>query len=244
MSNKIENIRNNRDNITAWFAEGIPATEICDRIGVKKTSTLKANCLKLGIPWKPNPGKYPSYRSCRPSNFLGSLDAAIANGSRKEVIKKYLLLERGHRCENCELSEWMSQDIPLEIHHINGEPRDNRRENIQLICPNCHSLTPNFCSRNKNSNKNNKDEINHKYSKPKIKLGGQSKLSDQDVNNRKSIISSLNLNKYGWIMEASRILELSHSQIRRFIKSYMPDLVTRTRKKLAGSGFEPELTCF
>ena len=44
-------------------------------------------------------------------------------------------------CENCGLSEWQNKPIPLEIHHLNGNNTDNRLENLQLLCPNCHAQT-------------------------------------------------------------------------------------------------------
>ena len=39
--------------------------------------------------------------------------------------------------------------LSLELHHINGIPNDNSLENLTLLCPNCHSLTPNYCGKNK-----------------------------------------------------------------------------------------------
>ena len=33
---------------------------------------------------------------------------------------------------------------PCELDHINGDPTDHRLENLRLICPNCHSLTPTY----------------------------------------------------------------------------------------------------
>lgn len=53
-----------------------------------------------------------------------------------------------HKCENCNRSEWEEQPIPLQIHHINGDHFDNRIENLQVLCPNCHSLTDTFCKKN------------------------------------------------------------------------------------------------
>ena len=55
---------------------------------------------------------------------------------------------KDHKCENCELIEWMGKQIPLELHHVNGNRFDNRIENIQLLCPNCHALTDNYRGKN------------------------------------------------------------------------------------------------
>ena len=42
-------------------------------------------------------------------------------------------------------------DIPLELHHVNGDNRDNRLENLQLLCPNCHALTNTYRGKNNKS---------------------------------------------------------------------------------------------
>ena len=52
-----------------------------------------------------------------------------------------------YHCEQCGLSEWQGQAIPLEIHHINGNNLDNQIENLKLLCPNCHALTNNYRGR-------------------------------------------------------------------------------------------------
>ena len=48
------------------------------------------------------------------------------------------------RCERCGRTEWEGNEIPLELHHINGIHNDNRIENLQILCPNCHALTDNY----------------------------------------------------------------------------------------------------
>lgn len=52
------------------------------------------------------------------------------------------------KCERCGRTEWEGNPIPLQLHHINGERSDNRLENLQLLCPNCHALTDNYCGKN------------------------------------------------------------------------------------------------
>lgn len=53
------------------------------------------------------------------------------------------------RCECCKRTEWMGKEIPLELHHKNGVNNDNRIENLEILCPNCHALTDNYRGLNK-----------------------------------------------------------------------------------------------
>ena len=65
---------------------------------------------------------------------------------------KNRLLEAGikqNKCESCELTEWRGAPIALELHHLNGRRKDHRLENLQMLCPNCHSQTPTFRAKNK-----------------------------------------------------------------------------------------------
>lgn len=57
-------------------------------------------------------------------------------------IKRRLLKERGCSCESCGLHTWMERPITLELEHIDGNNRNNSKENLKLLCPNCHALTP------------------------------------------------------------------------------------------------------
>jgi hypothetical protein len=66
--------------------------------------------------------------------------------------KKYLINERGYKCEDCELTTWKGFPIMLELHHVNGNRLDNRKENLQLLCSNCHATTDNWRGRNINKN--------------------------------------------------------------------------------------------
>lgn len=66
---------------------------------------------------------------------------------RKKLLKAGLLEEK---CYKCGLPpEWEGEPLTLQLDHINGEPADHRLENLRLLCPNCHTQTRNFCSRNK-----------------------------------------------------------------------------------------------
>lgn len=60
------------------------------------------------------------------------------------------------RCEECGWSKTSDDGrLPLELDHINGDPRDNRLENLRVLCPNCHSLKPTHRGRNRRHEKTN-----------------------------------------------------------------------------------------
>lgn len=63
-------------------------------------------------------------------------------GTDNRNIKRNLVRERGHKCETCGTSEWMGQSVPLNLHHKTN--KDNVRDNLLLLCPNCHHQTENF----------------------------------------------------------------------------------------------------
>lgn len=66
------------------------------------------------------------------------------------LVRKRLYLEQEGRCNNCCRYEWQDKEIPLELEHKDGNHHNNSRENIEMLCPNCHALTPTWRGRNQN----------------------------------------------------------------------------------------------
>lgn len=62
---------------------------------------------------------------------------------KSDTLKRRLVKEgiKEWKCEKCGITNWMGEDLTLELHHINGNHFDNRLENLQMLCPNCHSQT-------------------------------------------------------------------------------------------------------
>jgi hypothetical protein len=69
----------------------------------------------------------------------------------QKTIKLYLIKKYGNKCMCCAWDKVnpTSKKVPIELEHIDGNSENNKLENLKLLCPNCHSLTPTYKALNK-----------------------------------------------------------------------------------------------
>jgi len=71
-------------------------------------------------------------------------------GTRKRGAELFIETHGIEReCQCCHNKEWNGEKIPLEIHHIDGNKKNNDVDNIMIICPNCHYFTDNYKAKNR-----------------------------------------------------------------------------------------------
>lgn len=139
--------------------ESYSIAEVCRKLGLKEAGgnyqTIKNKINELNLDSSHFTGKSWNKGKKLGTNYFGTakpLEEILVENSTyqsSKLIKR--LFDTGlkdRKCEVCGRTIWLNYLIPLELHHINGIHTDNRFENLQVLCPNCHALTDNYRGKN------------------------------------------------------------------------------------------------
>jgi len=72
------------------------------------------------------------------------------------TIRRFLNERDGYKCNSCGIDEWNNKPIVLEIEHIDGNSENNYPDNFEYLCPNCHSQTDTYKSKNIGNGRHNR----------------------------------------------------------------------------------------
>lgn len=145
------------EELKAQIVEAVNSTitmaQAAEKVGMA-FSTFKRWAIKYEV-YKPNQAGIGVSKN-RPNTveieniFAGLHSNYNTNQLRKRLIKEGI---KQYICENCGLTEWLGQPIPLELDHIDGDSTNHSLENLKILCPNCHALTPTYRGKNIGKNK-------------------------------------------------------------------------------------------
>ena len=130
-----------KDEILEKIKNNESKSAICKTLRCKP-ETLERYLKIMDIEYKGNQGLKGIKVSNKRKNTLEYLKNEFISTPR---LRKKLIQDgmKNHKCEMCGIENWLGKDITLELHHIDGNRCNNDLSNLQILCPNCHSLTPN-----------------------------------------------------------------------------------------------------
>lgn len=228
---------------------------------IKNSNSLIEVCRKANI--VPTTGNYDTLKKVIRENQIDISHfkrlGGINNGGIKKDISEYLvngikvsssklknrLLKEGYkeyRCEKCKNTEWYGKPIPLELHHINGDNTDNRLENLQILCPNCHAFTDNYSGKNQRLNIIKKTDKEKKQRKLTEKKENEISLASFTNDSIKKIAE---LTKHSErtvkkILEKKSIIVNKNKQVKENNDKKIPFIVDSLRRTKSFSGTAKE----
>ena len=129
-----------KEEILQWIAEEQPKNYMCQQLGCKQ-ETLNSYLKKMDIEYAGQQNKKGQQKGTnvyRPAEYYFDNKHSITSAKLKEKLFKDGLKEE--KCELCGVSVWQGVKLPLELHHRNSDHNDNSFDNLQILCPNCHSI--------------------------------------------------------------------------------------------------------
>ena len=125
--------------------------QVIERLGLVPAggnyATVKRHIARLGLSTSHfTRPRSVAPRPATPTAILLSSSSAVQSYKLKRRLLREGLLEA--RCATCGGTRWQDQPMPLELHHRDGDRRNNVLDNLALLCPNCHALTDSYKGRN------------------------------------------------------------------------------------------------
>lgn len=150
---------------------------------------------------------------------------------KSDAIKKILIHQFGYKCFSCKNDKWLGKPITLELHHNDGNYKNNTLLNLSLLCPNCHSFTDNYKAKNKNSTRDyRKKYYSCKHCEKTLSRKNASKvcedcmekvnISKRKIHNRPSKIELAKLILEKPFLQIGKDYDVSDNAVRKWCKSY------------------------
>lgn len=157
---------------------------------------------------------------------LKDWDSILCEKLSRQKRRERLFKEANYKCMQCGYDKRREDGyLTLEIDHIDGNHLNNVRDNLRVLCPNCHALTPNFRNYGRRQERKRSTRAIQKES-----LSLDKKLEQQYVEEFKKIVleafleKQIDFSKFGWVQRLSELLNDPCPQaVSRRVRKFLPE---------------------
>lgn len=194
MASKIYNL--SKEELQELLNKSSTYMEILRYVGIKTSSsivTLKRIISEYNLDTKmfeENKKEYRKKNAKEANTFTYDIYDKLRKGIKTNNHKlKNKLIEIGlkeEKCEICGITKWFGQPVKFHLHHKDGDHYNNELSNLQILCPNCHSMTDNYGVYNSDRYKENKGKYYCKICGKELKRKRKTGLCEECYKNNSS----------------------------------------------------------
>lgn len=156
-------------------------------------------------------------------DYLSNKYSISSNTLKKKLISIGFF---DHKCYECNNTEWNNQPIPIELHHIDGNNKNNNLSNLTILCPNCHAQTDNYAGRKNKTGKPRQKytplisclECGQSTQNPKYCSYDCARLAYRKVKQRPTPEELQELLKTHSLVKIGKMFEVSDNAVRKWLK--------------------------
>jgi len=145
------------DELVAFAKDSVSQPDMMLKMGIiprgRNYTLFRQNLISQNIDishWKGRPKLKPPKIHTKESVLLELLveDSTCSSDRLKSYLFRFDMIK--NECSLCNQKPiWNNKKLVLQLDHINGNFRDNRLQNLRILCPNCHTQTDTFCRKRK-----------------------------------------------------------------------------------------------
>ena len=218
-------ILDRKKEILHWIEEERPKAYICQQLCCKQT-TLNKYLIQMGIEYagqQSKKGQYKGGAEYKPALYYIENNIAISSHKLKQKLIRDGLKEE--KCELCGISDWRGVKLPFELHHKDGNHYNNELSNLEILCPNCHSIQQGNAGANVGKTQSSKFKVCCDCGKMISKNAERckscaSKERQKDLSNKPTREELKSLIRTTSFLQIGRLFNVSDNAIRKWCDSY------------------------
>jgi hypothetical protein len=220
-----------KETLQKIVSESISFREVCRKLNRKPVGGTVSYLRQLCIRWAIDCGHMlgrghrkgkPAFHRKTVAEVLVMRDPSSGRTDVAQLRRSMFEVGFEHKCTSCGLGDmWNGEPITLEIDHIDEQYWNNMRENLQFLCPNCHSQKTKRQSQRKSSKVD--EDMNYRSREQYVADRRAQYEAVQKPLVELVLNSGIDFGKLGWVKQVSELIGQKEQKVNLWMKRMMPE---------------------